>query len=278
VVSPISGALSSDRPPLQIGYALEQRVFRWHDAQLHYQILGIALQQLWIIGLWALLGAARVRPTTRALAVIAVLLSDVAIVHGFYVWTKMLGASFLLAAAASLLTPRWTEERHHPATAVLVAGLFGLAMLSHGTSIFGILPLAVLAVFRGLPSWRWLVTGAVVGAALLGPWALYQRYVDPPGNRLTKEAFAGLTRVDRRGTSEAIVDSYRDAGFSGVVENKKRNFVVMTVGEGDNSFHNIEGSIRRPLQATSARQYASVEGCGSFPCCFHSARSRSRPS
>lgn len=98
---PISGSLSSDRPPLQAGYALEQRVFRWtpqETAQLHYQILGVVLQQLWIIGLWALLEAARVPGVTRALVIIAVLLSDVAIVHGFFVWPKMLAASFLLAS------------------------------------------------------------------------------------------------------------------------------------------------------------------------------------
>src|SRR5262249_29835813 len=148
---------------------------------------------------------------------------------------------------------------------VSVRGLLAFPWLPHETTIFGILPLAVLATIRGLPSWRWLVTAGIVGAALVGPWALYQRYMDPPGNRLTKEAFAGVTEIDGRSTSQAIVDSYRDAGFSGVVENKKRNFVVMTVGEGENSFHNIEGSIRQAFSGDFSEAIRLGRGLRFFP-------------
>ena len=52
--------LASDRPPLQVGYVLAQRPFGWDSTGLHYQVLGVILQQLWIVGLWALLLAARV--------------------------------------------------------------------------------------------------------------------------------------------------------------------------------------------------------------------------
>jgi hypothetical protein len=38
--------LSSDRPPLQVGYALLERTFRWDAGGLHYQVMGVVLQQL----------------------------------------------------------------------------------------------------------------------------------------------------------------------------------------------------------------------------------------
>lgn len=241
---PINSFLSSDRPPLQMGYALEQRVFGWDNAPLHYQVLGVALQQLWIIGVWALLVAARVRVVTRALAVIAVLVSSVAIVHGFFVWPKLLGATFLLAAAALIFTPSWSVARHRSRAALLLGGLFALAMLSHGTSLFGILALVVVAIARGIPSWRWLAVGAVSGAVLLTPWLLYQRYFDPPGNRLIKQAFAGVESVDPRGTTETIIDAYNEAGVSGVAENKGRNFAAMSTGYDDAKLSDLIEALR----------------------------------
>jgi len=223
--------LSSDRPPLQTGYVLSQRIFGWDETGLHYQVLGVALQQLWIVGLWALLAAARVSRTTRALTVITVLVSSLAILNGFFVWPKMLPAAMLLPAAALLLTPLWTELRHRVWVGALVAALFGLAMLGHGSSVFGILPLAVIAALRGLPDWRWVGIAVATGLLLLVPWSAYQRYEDPPGNRLLKWQIAGVEQVDNRGFGEALADSYREVGIGGTVRNKLDNLAAI-IGDG----------------------------------------------
>ncbi len=222
--------LSSDRPPLQTGYAMLQRPFGWADSELHYQVLGVVLQQLWIVGLWALLIAACVSRVTRALAMIAVLVSGLAIVNGFFVWPKLLPTAMLLAAAALVVTPIWTEARRNLWAAGLVAVLLGVAMMSHGSSVFGVLPLVLIVAFRGLPSWRWLATAIVVVLAVVGPWMAYQSYGDPPGNRLTKWMLAGVTEIDDRGTGETIADSYREAGFDGAIHNKAENFATVAGG------------------------------------------------
>jgi hypothetical protein len=219
--------LASDRPPLQIGYALSQRPFGWDRAGLDYQVLGVVLQQLWIVGLWALLSASRLGRTTRALALLTVLGSDVAIVNGFFVWPKLLPAAMVLAAAALVATPLWTELRRSLLGGVLVAALLGLAMLSHGSSVFGVIPLALIAAYRGLPSWRWIAVGLLTGVVLMAPWSAYQKHGDPPGDRLTKWMLAGVVEIDDRGTSEAIFDSYGDAGIGGTIHNKAENFVTM---------------------------------------------------
>jgi hypothetical protein len=226
-----AGWLAGDRPPLQIGYVLSQRTFGWDGGTgLNYQVLGVVLRQLWIVGLWALLVAARLGRVTRGLAIVAVLVSDVAIVNGFYVWPKLLPAAFLLAAAALVLTALWAELRRDYRAAALLAALFGLALLGHGASVFAIVPLALVAAFRGLPSGRWFGIGLVAGAVLVLPWIAYQRYGDPPANRLPKWMLAGASRIDDRSTGEAIVDNYRSAGFGGALHNKAENFATMAGG------------------------------------------------
>jgi len=222
--------LASDRPPLQVGYMLSQRPFFWGNPELQYEVLGVGLQQLWIVGLWALLTAARVGRVTRALAVFAVLLSDVAIVNGFFVWPKMLPAALLLAVAALVVTPLWTQLRRSFWAAALVAALLGLAMMGHGSSVFGAIPLALVAAYRGLPSWRWVGVALLVGFVVMAPWSAYQRYGDPPGNRLLKWQLAGVPEVDSRGFKETLVDSYREAGFGGTLHNKGQNFITMAGG------------------------------------------------
>jgi hypothetical protein len=161
---------------------------------------------------------------------LTVLVSDVAIVSGFFVWPKMLPTAMLLAAAALVLTPLWPRLRRSLWAAALVAGLLALAMLAHGASVFGAIALLLVAAVRGLPSWRWLGVGLLVAIAMLGSWSAYQKYGDPPGDRLTKWMLAGVPEIDDRGASEAIADSYREAGLDGALHNKAENFVTMAGG------------------------------------------------
>lgn len=222
---------SSDRPPLQVGFVLLQLPFGWGEPQLQYQVLGVVLQQLWIVGLWALLIAARVGRTTRALAMVLVLLSPVAIVNGFFVWPKLLPAALLLAAAALTITPEWENMRRWLPAGLLLAALLALAMMGHGSSAFGVIPLALVAAWRALPSRRWVGVALVTGVVVLAPWLAYQKYADPPGNRVTKWMLAGAAAIDDRGTGEAFLDAYRGAGFGGAVDNKASNFLAMVGGE-----------------------------------------------
>lgn len=222
--------LASDRPPLQTAFANYERTFAWDDTGLHYQVMGVVLQQLWIVGLWALLLAGRAGRVTRGLAMLTVLVSDVAIVNGFFVWPKLLPAAMLLAAAALVLTPLWTELRRSLWGAALLAALLGLALLGHGASVFGVIPLLLIAAFRGLPSWRWIGVAILVGALFMVPWSAYQRWGDPPGNRLTKWFLGGQIEIDDRSTTEAIVDGYREAGLGGTVHAKAENFVSIAGG------------------------------------------------
>ena len=220
----------SDRPPMQVGYVLMQMPMGLDRAGLNYQLVGVCLQQLWIVGLWALLLAARLGRVTRGLAALSVLVSDLAIVNGFFVWPKLLPAAMLLAAAALVITPEWIEVRRKPALAALVGVLLALSMLGHGASIFGVIPLGIVAVVRGLPTGRWLFAVVISGLALYLPWQAYQKYSDPPGNRLVKESLAGDDGFNHRGVLSDAVSAYRETGLGGTLHDKAENFVAIAGG------------------------------------------------
>lgn len=223
--------LSSDRPPLQSGYVMSQWPFGGITGTLHYQVLGVILQQLWIVGAWALLLAARVGRVTRALTMGTLLVSGLVLVNGFFVWPKLLPAAMLLAAAAMVLTPLWEELRGRLWAGALFAVLCGLAMLAHGASVFGVIPLLVVAACRGMPTWRWLGVAVLVGIVLLAPWSAYQKYGDPPGNRLLKWQIGGVVEIDDRGTLEAITDTYGEIGLGGAIDYKIDNFETIVGGK-----------------------------------------------
>ena len=229
---PYADWLSSDRPPLQIGYVLIQRPFAWDGDGLHYQVVGVVVQQLWVFGMWAVLAAARVRPQARALAMLVAIVGDVSILHGFFVWPKLLSAAFALAALALVLASDWDQTRRDPRVAAVFAALCACSLLSHGAGVFLLIPVLGLAALRGFPSWRWLGVATLVGVVLLGSWSSYQRYADPPGDRLLKWQLGGSLEIDDRDAVETIVNAYEEAGLDGALRNKWEN-VRQIVGYGD---------------------------------------------
>ncbi|MCW2982140.1 MAG: putative rane protein [Solirubrobacterales bacterium] len=229
---PFGEWLASDRPPLQTSYILGMRPFGWDAGGLHYQELGVALQMLWVPGAWALLRASDLGPRLRALAIVAAMFSDITIVHGFYVWPKLIAAGFLLAALAMAMSPGWKAWARDPRAGALFAALCTLGMLSHGSSAFLVVPLIVFAFWRALPDWRWIGAAAAAALLLYVPWTAYQHYADPPGNRLVKWQLGGNDAINDDGTLSTIVEGYREEGLDGTLSNKWTN-VQAIVGVGE---------------------------------------------
>lgn len=68
------------------------------------------------------------------------------------------------------------------------------------------------------------------------PWSFYQKFYDPPGDRLLKYHFAGVKPVDNRSFLETAKASYGALSFRQIVDYKMANF-DMALGGG---FQNLK--------------------------------------
>ena len=230
VPHPMAGDwLSSDRPPLQTGIVLAHYPLSGHSKEVHYQIASVILQCLWILPMWALLGDLAIGPGAMALVFSAAIFSGFNAVNSFFVWPKLLPVAFLIALAGLLIGPQFPMSMRRPVLTGGVAGLLvAAAMLSHGGSIFALIGFAVtMILMRRIPCRRFFIAAFLAGVATYGPWMAYQRFVDPPGDRLLKWHLAGVINVDARSLGQTLHDSYDALTPTAIAEHKMANVKVV---------------------------------------------------
>lgn len=235
--------LTSDRPPLQSGLLLQSRPFVSHTAG---RIAASTTAQLAACaGLWVLLGALGLpRPMAR-LCLLACVGSGFFVVNVLFAWPKLLPAGFLLAMAGLLWRLGRENRPARPAEILAVGACAALAMLGHGGSFFGLVALGIVHLLA-YDRWRdprLLVGSALVAFLLYAPWLAYQRWVDPPGDRLLKYHLASRTAVDPRGAFTVISEAYRRTPGDQIIRNKLSNFGVLA-GDFSDLLPNLGLSLR----------------------------------
>lgn len=208
--SPMNGDwLSSDRPPLQTGMVLLYGPpFLSGGSVLVYQIVSTLVQGFALTGIYVLvrsLGGERVAGWT-AFALIAA--SPLFIIHSAYVWPKLLPAGLLCVTAAVFFTRSLDDVGHKAGIGALAGLAAALAFGAHGASAFVLAAFALAALLlHRFASLRYTIAGLGVFALTYLPWTAYQRFIDPPGDRLLKWHLANVIAVDERPLADALADS-----------------------------------------------------------------------
>ncbi|NYI42455.1 hypothetical protein [Demequina lutea] len=220
----------SDRPPLQAGLILLTRVFDLRIAGAVAQGFGASVisQALWIPALYALLRSAAIPRRASFAGVAMVAVTGTTLVNTVFTWPKMMSAALILVSCAFLI-----EAARRPSNVArnlaLAVATYMFGMLAHGAAAFAVpfvIILGLIALRRSVhwSAWRSVVAAGVVGGAVYVPWALYQRFADPPGDRLIKWHLAGVISAgDPRSALTAISDSLSSLSlaewWSGRVDN-----------------------------------------------------------
>ena len=253
--------LSSDRPPLQAGISLWNYAWTHGDRDVAYQILGTILQLTFLAGLWAYLTSARASRKAVMLVMATVLFAGFTVENSFFVWPKLLPAGFLLVICAYLFTARYHDVRADWRVGFAVGSSAALAMLCHGGSAFGLFGIALtMFVLRRFPAPRF-IAAMVVGAVLfMTPWSLYQKYFDPPGDRLLKMHLAGTEEPHPEiKFSTLLIKKYKEAGWHGTLVNKKYGFEgLFDTGDFEQRVHDIAHFLIAGTQRQRAAEVASL--------------------
>lgn len=224
--------LSSDRPPLQTGIILSQRhlgsVFR--DAMLHYQLSATILQCIWIPAVWGLCRKIGLFFSNIAIIFMFLIFSGFFLLNSVYVWPKLLSGAFVTGAFV-LLFKQVKQERQFNERIFIAAILSGLGMLSHGGVIFTLLAITIFLLSPSMfPGLKQAMIGLVTFMIIMIPWVSYQKYYEPPGNRLVKWHIAGVIAIDSRSAWETIVDSYKNLSWNDFIKNRKANVGALWKG------------------------------------------------
>lgn len=232
---------SSDRPPLQTGIALSQYAFLARPRRFGYAVVGVIAQSLWIFGFWLLLSALKLSRRAMTLILLTCLLSGFVFVNTFFVWPKLLAAAYMLGFIACLVLLWPAASRSHSVLLAATGGvLLASSLLSHGVSLFAVIGLAItgLPFLPKLPLRRLALTFAIAFAVYL-PWIAYQKFFDPPGDRLMKWHFAGVEPLDSRPFPTTLIESYSKLPLSQIVSNKRANF-EMALGHETNFWRDLQ--------------------------------------
>jgi len=237
VQSPMIGDwLSSDRGPLQTGMILLFSPLLRMYSDNFYQVFGLFLQLLVILPLYFFTKSLDYK---KYLFLFLILLcftfSPLMFFNATFIWPKLISAACVICVYLYFYKIKDGMKRENKyEAAFIIASLTVFSILFHGGSFFSIamMPLAFLFTSNWFlrrvsfkSSLLFIGTAIFTCMFLYLPWSSYQHYIDPPGDRLLKWHFAGVTNVTDQSFAEAFSAAYASMSFSEIINNKLQNLV-----------------------------------------------------
>ncbi len=232
---------SADRPPLQTGLlllfskALEKTIrLSIYNGDGY---IAIVCQSFFSIAVFRFARTIARSRAVGAVAAAAAILVPATGIYVFYPWPKLLAAAFLLTAF-SLTLDLLRSERQPNQYVITIGILWGvcisLALLSHGGSLFGVIPLAVIFFVACLrrceparTSLRVLSASVIAAIATYLPWTIYGKVTGEDHGRLIKWHFAGNSTPSTTPSVDVLREAYARLTFDDWLSIKRANFVAL---------------------------------------------------
>ncbi len=183
----IDGWQTSDRPPLQAGLHL---IFsKVSDSNLSYLLESMGAQVL--VFIFIPLMIINIIRDTKYTYILSLLLffSGLSFINILFVWPKLFSALYQ-AISFYLVFLVWAGYNKSLKLYIYYGLSSSFALLTHGGGVFYLLPLSFLLLLKSLNNIKKIFLGLISAITLYLPWILYQKFIDPPGNRLLKQHLA----------------------------------------------------------------------------------------
>ncbi len=237
----ISGWYSADRPPLQTGLLLLFSKVLEKTIRLSIYngdgYIAMVCQSFFSIAVFRFARTIARSRTVGAVAAAAAILIPATGIYVFYPWPKLLAAAFLLTAFS--LTLDLLRSGRQPNQYVVTIGILwgvciSLALLSHGGSLFGVIPLAVIffgACLRRCETARTSLlvfsASAIAAIATYLPWTIYGNVTGEDHGRLIKWHFAGDMAPSTISSADVLRSAYARLTFDEWLSIKRANFEAL---------------------------------------------------
>jgi hypothetical protein len=217
---------SSDRPPLQSGIYL--LFYPLAQSGMLYQVVSSMLQALVFLPICVLLK--RIDARLAPIALLALGLTSLMSVHVLYVWPKLISASYQVILFLLALTALG-RNLSRTSLIVIMGSAMALAMLSHGGAVFGLIAIVIAYLVKDkLTAIIPIIKAGIASLLLYSPWMLYQRFIDPPGDRLLKWHLAGMIEPNTLPFPDALVRAYQGINFGSWIAGRLENLNVIANG------------------------------------------------
>lgn len=229
--------LSSDRPPLQAGiFLLFWPLKRIGSAGLSYQLLASGLQCSWICAVWVVLKTLNASKRRIAQTLGLLIPSAFFFYNTIYTWPKLLAATFILFTIGIVVTGLRERRALTQAELILASVCVGLAIMAHPGSVFSLPLIFIVVAAKRVFPWRAVLFAGLVLLSFAVPWTLYQKFFDPPGDRLLKMHLAGIVPVDPRPPWQAIKETYASLPLNQILLYKLSNIARLVGPEPVSGF------------------------------------------
>ena len=225
--------LASDRPPLATAILLllyPLNIFT-ANGSVFYQVFGAYVQLLWIPALYYLCEYFALPRRIRNFIITCAVFSGVFIINSVFLWPKL--STTIYVCLLLFLTLELADEKKNTVkamvTSVMIGILAALSLLTHGGIVFSLiaLGLAVLVCEKRFKyNYRDILYALGSFIAVYTPWNLYQTFVDPPGNVLSRVHLAGPD-IDASTVTEAMAKYYTETPVADIIHAKIQNFFTM---------------------------------------------------
>lgn len=219
--------LMSDRPPMgaAVYVWIRSLAFFENDTDMVYQVINVFILSTWSWAVVSLMSFLKCSRKTIGFTLFIMAINNCVVINTVFTWHKMptLPMYAMLVIAYYKIIDAKEFNTENTFLSVLIGCCAVTSMMFHGTIVIGILGLILALIIKVRTNIKNIIVMLITFIIGYSPWFVYQKFINPPGDRLMKMYFAGTDGLEQNSLVSSIVNAYKTTDMSVILENKLAN-------------------------------------------------------